>query len=231
MPAQTLPAQPASLYVQYGCGTCAPDSWLNFDASPRLRLERIPLIRGILRATIGPLFPANARPGDVVAGLPVPDGAAAGVYCSHVLEHLPRNELPAALRETSRMLRPGGCFRLVVPDLRWRARRYLAAAEAGQPDASDQYLDACALGTRERARGPLALLRLHLGRSAHLWLYDFAGLRALLDAAGFVDIRECALGDSGDPMFVPVEEASRFFAGGERELAIEAYKPAHPAVG
>ena len=30
------------IYVQYGCGINAPQSWINFDASPNLRLERLP---------------------------------------------------------------------------------------------------------------------------------------------------------------------------------------------
>ena len=88
------------LYVQYGCGLCAPDGWLNFDASPRLQVERIPGLRFVLRRTVGLLFPANARPGDIVAGLPVADRTARGVYCSHVLEHLPRDDLPVALGRT-----------------------------------------------------------------------------------------------------------------------------------
>ena len=31
-------------YVQYGCGFSAPEQWLNFDASPTLRFERLPII-------------------------------------------------------------------------------------------------------------------------------------------------------------------------------------------
>src|SRR5262245_66367557 len=81
------------LYVQYGCGICAPAGWLNFDASPRLRLEQIPGICGILRSTVGLLFPSNVRFGDIVRGLPIPDNSAYGVYCSHVLENLARDEL------------------------------------------------------------------------------------------------------------------------------------------
>src|SRR5262245_22988509 len=32
-----------ALYVQYGCGLSAPDDWLNFDASPTLWLQLIPV--------------------------------------------------------------------------------------------------------------------------------------------------------------------------------------------
>jgi len=218
-----------SLYVQYGCGQCAPDGWLNFDASPRLRLERIPGLRGVLEKTVGVIFPINVRPGDIVRGLPVPGGSARGVYCSHVLEHLARADLPTALRNTYNMLAPGGLFRLVVPDLRWRAARYLASAAAADAAAADALMDACALGVRERPKTAGALLRGRLGRSAHLWMYDFAALKLLLEQAGFTGVRRCEFSDSRDPMFALVEDKSRFFESGERELAIEAAKPSSMA--
>lgn len=29
-------------YVRYGCGIAAPEGWINFNSSPRLRFERMP---------------------------------------------------------------------------------------------------------------------------------------------------------------------------------------------
>src|SRR5215813_14912453 len=110
-----------ALFIQYGCGLSAPKNWINFDSSPRLRLEKIPILSSIIVALAGRLFPKNVRVGNIVRGLPVPDRSASAVYCSHVLEHLPRDELPIALKNTLRILVPEGVFRLVVPDLVWRA--------------------------------------------------------------------------------------------------------------
>jgi hypothetical protein len=31
-------------YVQYGCGMSCPDLWINFDASPRLWLQQLPIV-------------------------------------------------------------------------------------------------------------------------------------------------------------------------------------------
>src|SRR5262249_11324676 len=129
------------LYVQYGCGACAPPKWINFDASPRLRLERIPVLRTLIRATSKELFAPHARAGDIVAGLPLPDRCAAAVYCSHVLEHLPRAELETALRNTYRLLTPGGRFRLIVPDLHWRAKEYVEAASRDDVGAADRFME------------------------------------------------------------------------------------------
>src|SRR3954470_21141615 len=104
------------LYVQYGCGLSAPDGWLNFDASPRLWLERRFLIRAVMQRTTGMIFPPNVREGDIVVGLPIPDASAAAVYSIHCLEHISRDEAPKAL---------GGVFRLVVPVLQWRAKQWM----------------------------------------------------------------------------------------------------------
>ena len=57
-----------SLYVHYGCHHCAPVEWLNFDASPTLRLERLPVIGRLVRKNAG-RFPSNILYGDIVSGL------------------------------------------------------------------------------------------------------------------------------------------------------------------
>lgn len=46
---------------------------------------------------------------------------AAGVYASHMLEHLSLDDRSRALREIRRLLAPEGLVRLVLPDLRARA--------------------------------------------------------------------------------------------------------------
>jgi len=214
-----------ALYVQYGCGTCAPRTWTNFDASARLRLERSVILGLFVRAAAGRLFPANVRFGDIVRGLPVADGSAAAVFCSHVLEHLARDDLPIALRNTLRILVPGGTFRLVVPDLQWRAARYLAAAAKEEAAAADEFMGVCNFRVRRRPKTLLAAGRAAFGRSEHLWMYDFAALKSQLEQAGFVGIRRCEYGDAADPSFAMVEDKSRFVDGGQEELALEALRP------
>jgi SAM-dependent methyltransferase len=51
--------------------------------------------------------------GDVEQRLPFEDGHFDRVIAIHVLEHLPN--LPAALAEVRRVLRPGGAFAIVIP--------------------------------------------------------------------------------------------------------------------
>src|ERR1700735_18590 len=110
-------------YVHYGCALSAPPEWLNFDASPTLRLQSLPLVG---RLAGGPGFPPNVHYGDIVRGLPVAQRSCRAVYCSHVLEHLSLHDFRTALLNTRRLLVDGGIFRLVVPDLKVAAQRYLA---------------------------------------------------------------------------------------------------------
>src|SRR5262245_33014690 len=98
------------LYVQFGCGFCAPPGWVNFDSSPTLRIERLPVIGRLVRRKTS-RFPSNVRYGDIARGLPIADGSCAGLYGSHVLEHLALDEFRSALLNARRYLRRNGIFR------------------------------------------------------------------------------------------------------------------------
>lgn len=55
-----------------------------------------------------------------------PDGSVAEVYASHVFEHLGyQKELPTVLAGIRRILRPGGCLRVSVPDLEILCRMFI----------------------------------------------------------------------------------------------------------
>src|SRR5262245_4439288 len=136
------------MYAQFGCGLCAPPGWRNFDASPTLRLQRLPIV-GRLLAQGNVVFPAEVEYGDIANGLPLPDRSCQGVYCSHVLEHLSLSDLRKAVRETYRILAPGGLFRLVIPDLEYQARAYLGSQSA---DAAIDFMRGTLLGKEERKR-------------------------------------------------------------------------------
>jgi SAM-dependent methyltransferase len=215
------------IYVQYGCGCSCPSGWLNFDASPTLRLQRLPIIGGLFRHG-HTVFPKGVRYGDVVRGLPIADASAQGIYASHVLEHLPQADFWVALHNTFRMLKPGGIFRLVVPDLQARAERYLRDTGLNRPEANSWFMQATGLGRERRSRGLSPLLREAFGRSVHLWMWDENSLAAALHRTGFIGIRRCRFGDCADAAFQQVEEAGRFHdsRAGIEECAMEAVRPA-----
>src|SRR5882762_5822474 len=167
------------VYVQYGCGHSAPEGWLNYDASFTLRVERLPLA-GRFAKKNSQRFPDNVSFGDIVRGLPLADGSVDGVYASHVLEHLSRASMLIALQNTYRILRPNGIFRLIVPDLEARARRYIADLETGQSDANDRLLRSSYLGVEADPGGLLGTASEMLGRNKHLWMWDFPSIAAVL---------------------------------------------------
>jgi SAM-dependent methyltransferase len=198
---------------------------LNFDATPTLRLQKLPLI-GRLIVPKSLRFPENLNYGDIVQGLPVASNSASGVYACHVLEHLALDELRIALCNTLEILKPGGVFRLVVPDLAERARRYVDEVSKVRGDASIAFIRACGIGKVTRNRSLEDRLREQFGNSAHLWMWDELSMRQELAAAGFAQIRRCKFGDSDDEMFSKVEDYHRFvdtsFEPEMIELAMEA---------
>ena len=153
------------------------------------------------------IFPRNVRFGDIVRGLPIAAGSCDVAYCSHMLEHLALADFRAALRNTFTILRPGGTFRLVVPDLAQCVRAYAGGTD---PQAAHRFMVDTHLGHQARSRGLRGALVAWLGNSRHLWMWDEPAMRAELDAAGFVDARRASFGDSPDSMFALVEDAGRF---------------------
>lgn len=191
------------LYVQYGCGSCAPADWLNFDASPDLRVERLPVISKLLPAR----FPKNVKYGDIVKGLPVEPGSCKAVYCCHVLEHLALEDFRTALRNTRRILKSDGVFRFVVPDLENLIGRY---NNNPSKDAAADFMRNSCLGHETRPRDLKGLLVFIWGFMNHFWMWDYKSIVPELETAGFRDIRRVQFNDSPDPMFTQVEEKYRW---------------------
>lgn len=193
--------------VQYGCGLSASEGWINFDSSPTLQLQRLPLIGRWMHGFVKPAFPRAVRYGDIVKGLPLPPGAADLMYCSHVLEHLALHDLRRALQNTFKCLRFGGIFRMVLPDLRALAEAYVGDQSH---ESAPRFMRETYLGHNARSRGLVSLLRARFGNSLHLWMWDFSSLSVELAAAGFKEIRRASFGDSIDSAFAAVEELHRW---------------------
>ncbi len=204
-------------YVQFGAGLCGPEGWINFDVSPTLRLQRLPLVGGLFKG-IKPTFPDTVRYGDIVTGLPLGENSCKAIYCSHVLEHLTLSDFRTALANTHRYLSPGGRFRFVLPDLEKLAKDYLASSHI---DAAMNFMKDSYLGHPSRPRGFSGLLRSWLGNSSHLWMWDYKSMAAELEKTGFTNIRRAQFGDSGDPLFNAVEEPRRW----ESCLGVDCLKP------
>jgi len=201
--------------LHYGCGMSVGSGWHNCDASPTLRLQRLPLLGVAFRQWLSPRFPDGVYYGDIVRGLAVAPDSCPAIFCSHVLEHLALEDLRLALRHTFAYLKPGGTFRLIVPDFEQQVAGYLSNPDAA---AISNFMGYTHLGRRTRPKGPAAWLREYYGNSHHLWMWDYKGLAKELQDAGFRGMRRCVCGDARDPAFQAVENVDRFQWG----LAIEA---------
>ncbi len=205
-----------NIYVQYGCGWSAPGGWRNFDASPTLRFERIPII-GRLYTKNHERFPENVEYGDIVAGLPLPLNSCKVIYCSHILEHLALDDLRIALQNTYKLLARGGIFRLVMADLEYLINNYIGDST---DEAAINLMTITQLGTKKRARGLNGIIVELLGNSRHLWLWDYKSIKTELQKIGFKDIRRAEYGDSSESIFHHVEDQKRW----ENCLGVECRK-------
>jgi SAM-dependent methyltransferase len=207
-------------YVNYGCALSAPKEWINFDVSPTLRIQRTPIIGRILKKKLNIIFPENVLYGDIIDGLPIESNSCDGLYCSHTLEHLSLKDFRKALINSYKVLKYGGIFRCVVPDLEFEVRSYLKNLENGNKMANQLFLNKTMLGVNERPRGFFGLISSFFGNSNHLWMWDHSSLAEELNNVGFSSIRVCKFNDCEDDMFKYVEEISRF----ENAVAIECRK-------
>lgn len=202
--------------VQYGAGFSAPEGWVSFDSSPTLRVQRVPVLGPMIA---GSKFPAGVRIGDVLRGLPVASGSVDRAYCSHVLEHLSLRDCRKALKETYRILKPGGVFRAVLPDLVGLCERLVS--NQSDPEAAHEFMRKSMLGAETRSRGPRGLAVAMLGNSRHQWMWTEASLKKEFEDAGFAEVRRARFGDSGESVFAAVEAENRW----EGHLGLHCVKP------
>jgi hypothetical protein len=122
------------------------------------------------------------------------------------------------LVNTIRLLKKGGLFRLVVPDLAIYVALYQNSASHG---AAIDFMQRTGLGEEVRRRGLIGYARDAFGNARHRWMWDYRSLASELETAGFSKIRKASLGDSSDLMFSHVEEPARW----ENSLGIECARP------
>jgi hypothetical protein len=191
----------------------AGQSWLNVDASPSLRLARLPLIGATLQRRLQlPPWPRAVRYGNIVQGLPLAPNSCELAYASHVLEHLSRPDFYRALAHLYIYLKPGGTLRVVMPDLEILAERYLTMLRdrATAAQAAHQFMTDSFLGCSRSRQALPQRLREALANHRHQWLWDRASLPPAFEDAGFVKVRLCEFGDWDDPRFGEIEHPDNF---------------------
>ena len=95
--------------LNFGCGETSRAGWIGVD---RYFARTVDIVLDLRRA------------------LPLPASSVDLCYSEHFLEHLTPEEGQAHLQEVFRVLKPGGTYRVVVPDVIEFVRRYLEGDEA-----------------------------------------------------------------------------------------------------
>ncbi len=198
----------AGLNLHYGCGDTSPSEWLNFDASPSLILQKIPIL-GIYSQKKDSFasFGKNVRYGNIAAGLPIKPDSCDLAYCSHVLEHLSLAELRSALKNTYIYLKKGGVFRGVMPDLEVMVNDYIHSEDK---TAALTFIRNTGMASENRSKNILSIIRQFYGNSRHMWLWDYEAISQELKDVGFSEIRRAEVGDNANKLFSLVENKDRW---------------------
>ena len=202
------------LILNLGCGTRTsshPDV-VNVDWSLNIRIKNSRL----MRFAVSPFLDGRRRSRleqmggrllahDLARGIPFESGSVDAVYHSHVLEHLDRPVARDFLKETLRVLKPGGICRIVVPDFEFVCRAYVHHLDAcrREPQQAAKHenfvesvieqsvrREAAAVGGR---KGLVHLVeKIVLGDArrrgeTHQWMYDRISLPYILKAVGYTD--------------------------------------------
>jgi predicted SAM-dependent methyltransferase len=237
--------------LNLACGCKTSDKCVNIDWSFYLRVATLPL-----GSALAPLIFNGARLGrykrlsknlmahDLSKGIPYRDSSVDVVYHSHFLEHLDRATVPGFLREVSRVLKPGGIHRLVVPDLNVLCQSYLDSYRRRKDGIEDsevhetyisriieQMVTVEAFGTSQQPTIRRFIENLLLGDArdrghVHRWMYDDISLGVLLKELGFGRVTVCTFETSGIPHWpeigLDVDEGGREYKPGS--LYMEAQK-------
>ena len=138
---------------------------------------------------------------DLRRGVPFRAGSCSAIFCEHVIEHIPRESAPRLLEECRRALEPGGVLRLSTPDAERYLRSYAGDGEFLRDprftEPSDTPLDRVNRMMRESGQ--------------HLWVYDEASLRLLLERSGFKTAVRQEFGRSLHVRMANLDAAERAF--------------------
>jgi predicted SAM-dependent methyltransferase len=225
--------------LHLGCGLITPPGWVNIDGSWNARLAKHPLLRrtaaalGLIpkdRAEIP--WSSSILVHDVREPLPFPSNSASAIYASHLLEHLYFEEARRVVKECSRVLAPGGAFRVVVPDLESIVREYLGELPFGELPKEFQELTPADRLNRRLLMHPLnrpsgnfvhRIYSSWVDFHEHKWMYDERALVAQMESGGFAEVQRMQFRVSRIEGIAEVEQASRVLNG--EGMCIEGVKP------
>lgn len=169
--------------LHIGCLETGLPGWVNTDITPHIFIARVPgaarLLRGLSLMTRERyeqhrrgVF-ARVRYLNAAKHFPYSTGSFDNVFSCHMLEHLYRSEARNCVSEVYRVLKPGGVFRVIVPDLDIAVRDY----DRTDPES---FLEKIYVNTQRQ------------DKNRHHWMYTAASLAELLLRSGFGKTQRCS---------------------------------------
>jgi predicted SAM-dependent methyltransferase len=120
---------------------------------------------------------------DISRSFPFRANSFDGVFCEHVLEHFSLEDGERIAREICRILRPGGCVRISVPDAELILQRYFSA-----PAGIVAWR-----GTGNET--PMEIVNSYFHqRYEHQFLYDWVTIERMLRRGGLSDVTRTLFG-------------------------------------
>jgi SAM-dependent methyltransferase len=157
----------SSVILNIGCADHLDTEYINADIFPPVG-RSLRMLAGREKINWNLFVNIVCRDNSLIA-------CADGIVFAHVLEHIPPSQAMGALVNIFQYLKPGGHLRLSVPHI--RAYPYSESSSATQ-----------------RAKDAISRNQLIYGHF-HQFMYEQELLIALLDAAGFADIRQVDFGE------------------------------------
>lgn len=154
------------LKLNLGCGGVFFEGWVNVDLENTSKAN---------------LFWNLTDP------FPLPPESCSLIYSEHVLEHFSAEDGLKILRESRRLLAPGGVLRVAMPNLEHSVECYVTDSWRSNFARWEELR-----GVKTRCEA----LNVAMRWWGHLWLYDREELHRRLQEAGFTQIRDAEWGKS-----------------------------------
>jgi SAM-dependent methyltransferase len=168
--------------LNLGCFDQSVDGWVNTDITPHIFVAKVPgaalLLRRLGRMTAERYEQHQRGVFDHVKYMNLgkrfsfADDSFDNAFSAHVFEHLYRDHAVSCAREICRVLKPGGVFRVSVPDLDLAVSAY----DTRKPELLlDLIYESSQPGDKNR----------------HHWMYNEHSMGRLLRDAGFSRVHRC----------------------------------------
>ena len=141
--------------------------------------------------------------------LPLADASMDGVFSEHCIDCIPHEHFMRTVADVRRVLKPGGVFRLVLPD----GELYLDLYQKRKTDKSVVF----PYGDHE-ATGMISVNR-YAREGTHQYSYDRESLELFLRKAGFSSVTSCSFGQGAMPELL-IDQQER----AAESLVVEAVK-------